>query len=143
MSLFTPKWKSENKEKAVKSVQKIVSNEKLLEAALQAPLYDVKAEAVKRITDDQILLRIIRAGLNEFSSLGSPKYNLDRLKQLAFERMSDEQMITEAALYRKPDNDSYIDKISDEKLLFRLARKYYLPSAFRKISDNRRQIELA
>ena len=143
MSLFAPKWKSENKEKAIKSVQKIVSIEKLLEAVMQAPLYDVKAEAVKCITDDQILLRIIRTGLNEFSSLGSPKYNLDRLKQLAFERMSDEQMITEAALIIKPDNDRYIDKISDENMLFRLAQKYYLPSAFMKILDNRKQIELA
>ena len=143
MLFLTPAWKGENKDKGIKSVGKIKGDDKLYQVVLEAPIPDVKRAAIDRISDDAVLLKIMQIPLSSYFSLGAKEYTLRNIKQYAFEHMKDEKVITEAALLKKPEKDGFLDKIRDEALLFRLAQAYYLPAAFKRISDDKKQIELA
>lgn len=143
MSFLTPAWKGDNKDRGLRAVRRIFKDEKLLQVVREAPDPDVKLAAIERVSSDAVLLEVVRLQPSSFLSLGSKEYNLRRIKQRAFECMRDEAAITEAALIRKPEKDDFVDKVHDEDLLYRLASTYYLPAAFDRITDDKKQIELA
>lgn len=55
MSLFTPAWKSDNLNKAMKAVENCSDRQKLKEIATQAPDASVRLAAVEKLTDDDCL----------------------------------------------------------------------------------------
>jgi hypothetical protein len=55
MGLFKPVWMRDNKEKALKAVEKLTYQQMLAQIANNDPIADVYIAAVKRLTDQSIL----------------------------------------------------------------------------------------
>ena len=57
MGLFTPKWMSDDRSKALKAVEKITDPQKLAVVAVNAKDQFVVGKAIERIQEEAVLLR--------------------------------------------------------------------------------------
>lgn len=60
MFLFRPAWKSKNYKRAMKSIRRVKSQEKLVKVALEAEFSDVRVSAVNRLQSDHFLMQVAR-----------------------------------------------------------------------------------
>jgi hypothetical protein len=60
MELFTPAWKSKNKKRALRAVEKIADQKKLAKVAKESEHEDVRVAAVEKLTDQTVLADIAK-----------------------------------------------------------------------------------
>jgi hypothetical protein len=61
---FTSTWKSKIPRRALKAVAKITNRKELVQAALEAPVWQARAAAVEKITDQSVLAEIAKNDAN-------------------------------------------------------------------------------
>lgn len=83
MSLFTPAWKSENYSRAAKALNKITDDEMLFRVVIEGMEPRVRSNAVDKISDNKTLYRIV---IEESANF---------LKERAVENITDENILLE------------------------------------------------
>jgi hypothetical protein len=101
MGLFTPAWKSKNKEKALRAIEKMTDQKKLAKVAKTAESWEVRKRAVWKITDQSMLVDVAK---NDGDS---------RVRKAAVEELTDQSALADIA---KNDKDSDVRKAAVEKL---------------------------
>jgi hypothetical protein len=62
LDIFKPVWQSKNKEKALRAVERISDQQKLMEVAKTADLdYNVRRAAIDKLTDQSVLADIAKS----------------------------------------------------------------------------------
>ena len=92
MGLFSPKWKSKDRLKAERAIEKIAKEETLLEAALNAPHESVCVMAANKLTDNTLLMRAVLSS------------NSERVSLAAVRRLSDTGALLRAATGFLPES---------------------------------------
>ena len=109
MCLFTPGWKNDNKEKAMKWIAKTRGNcPALAVAVLQSPDREIRTAALNRITDQRLLKH-----LAETESHYTPQ-----LKDDAIRRITDQAFLVKLA---KERNAAAVETLTDESILCEIA----------------------
>lgn len=109
MGLFTPKWMSDDRSKALKAVEKITDPQKLAVVAVNAKDQFVVGKAIERIHDEAVLAGIALGNAKFFpisralERISDP----DLLRQIADE--ADQNWVRAAALNRLAGQDHNID----------------------------------
>jgi len=146
MGLFKPTWKSSNREKALKAIEKLTDQKDLEKAALTAPDPVVREEAAKKVTDLFVLVKIIQsdshpdvavsalAQLNDVKSLAmlvlSGKTGI--IQSAALEKITDQGVLRDIMLILSSDpkkisdhnwiRTKTLEKITDQNALAQIAR---------------------
>ena len=84
MVLFKSAWRGNNKEKALKAVEKRTNQKTLAVIAKSAPFAEVRIAAIRKITDQSILVGIVR---DQYIEL--------RIRRAAIETISDQNILVE------------------------------------------------
>lgn len=110
MALFKPAWKSENRQKALDAVYKTDDQTTLKTIVFNAPLSDIQEAAAERITDQAILIEIIR------EKSGEP------VEEVAFLNISETDALTEIAreMLGNVWKDA-LEKLTDKDIRFNIA----------------------
>jgi hypothetical protein len=131
MGLFKPAWQGDNKDKALKAVDKETDQTTLAEIAKTAPLADARMEAVKKITDQKIITDLAK------------NTNNDIVRTAAIKKLTDQHILADIA---KNDGDyqiriAAVKTLSDKTLLTDIVMTnkdgWVLPYALAKLYDQK------
>jgi len=106
--LFIPTWQSDNKKKALKAVEKEISQIKLAEIAKNAPLFDVRKAAVDKLIDQILLSEIV------IKNKGYHNMAVEAVKKL-----TDQSLLVDVAISctNTPVLMEAVKKLTDQKTL--------------------------
>ena len=122
MGLFTPKWMSDDRSKALKAVEKITDPRKLAEVAVNAKDQVVVSNAIERIHEEAVLAGIALGDAGSFAvekALGRVMHP-DLLKQIADE--AEQDWVRVAALSRLSKRNHNIDLLPYRELINRCVK---------------------
>ena len=98
MGLFKPAWQSDNEEKALRAVEKVIDQQKLAEIAKTAPLDDVRIAAVEKIVNQSVLEYIAKNDTDDY------------VRVSAIRKMTNQSALLELA--KRKDCNRHLDKVS-------------------------------
>ncbi|MDR1920066.1 MAG: hypothetical protein LBQ65_10535 [Tannerellaceae bacterium] len=129
-------WKSSNKAWALAGVKRISRQETLMEVALKAPVWEARREAVKKITDQEFLKKVVNR----------EKYAWE-VRREAVAKLTDQEFLKKIAIADSQVCLKAVEKIANQKFLKEVARKSYnsdaSESAVKKITDQKYLKELS
>lgn len=141
MGLFGPAWISKDKNKALAAVETLSDNNKLYSAAAKSPYSDVRYAAVKRMTDQHLLYKLVTAVY-----LNEQLYYDESLA--AVDNISDDQLLEQLAVGHKQERirKQACLHLKDQELLYSIActdpRDDVRSAASSQLHDNKLWIKL-
>jgi hypothetical protein len=115
MGLFQPVWKSENKEKAIKSVKKITNRTKLKKIIKNAPLEEVRVAAYEKLQNALVFI------INN-------DYNPLQIRSMALDELSDQEKLVDIVKSNIDFSlrEKAVNKITEQSALADIAKNVYL-----------------
>jgi hypothetical protein len=140
MGLFKPRWKSDDLKVALAAVEKLDYDKQLLRVIQEAPRWEIKAAAVKKLTSPFKLMEIAEHHQDSFVRIAAAEMMVDKqlaqsifaeiaqsddaAKESAFEKLNDQVQLAEVAQFSLDKNiaEGAVKKVTRHDLVVTIAQ---------------------